>query len=575
MKRLFLSSAILCSLTLPIANAKTANLNLNYDFNLPLYQSAGNFIIENHSGMDVQISKIEFDSNFLIVGNPWGTLWNYSSNIIMQPNSDHVTYHYTIEEKPTPITVRDHAQLTFALQPPTAPLPIPLNPQHVQVTIEKQSYNLAIKGMCEGKACNDPTPGLRILGYYSDWDPYQIQYFPEQIPVKKINTIHYSFMNYDKDGNVFPYDKDQDTVQIPKIAKLRQQYPYLNASLSFGGWTLSYNFSAMANNPTALNNFVNNAVAAMKQIQFNGIDIDWEYPTFDNTGDRDKPVYPYDAANFAQLLTLLREKLDVVAKQDEAQSGKPTHYFLTIAAPAGIDKINAIQNADPTAWKKITKAIDFVDVMTYDFHGGWDKNAPGNFMSAMALDPNNDVSTKDPRLKTYNVKDAVQAYLSLGFKPAQIIVGIPLYGRLSNVDKAGNSMGLYQTVLGTADGEYVDPRDPKPTGMFDYNCIVDIKNCKGQGAEKIAGIQLINQAQYPALFNQYAYFSKTPWGFMPGKNQFLTYDDVDSTRYKANWVLQKQFAGVMFWEFSGDVNADHPKSLVNAVYQVFKNQNNK
>jgi len=65
---------------------------------------------------------------------------------------------------------------------------------------------------------------------------------------------------------------------MPAVSMLRARYPYLNAYLSFGGWTLSFDFTSMTRSETARSNFVRNAIRAMRETGFNGIDIDWEYP---------------------------------------------------------------------------------------------------------------------------------------------------------------------------------------------------------------------------------------------------------------------------------------------------------
>src|SRR6185437_10798539 len=79
-------------------------------------------------------------------------------------------------------------------------------------------------------------------------------------------------------------------------------------------------FSQMASNSTAMASFVKNAVSAMSEVNFNGIDIDWEYPT------------SQDAPNFVNLLKQLREALDQKAIIDGI-----SRYYLSIAVGAGID----------------------------------------------------------------------------------------------------------------------------------------------------------------------------------------------------------------------------------------------
>ena len=49
---------------------------------------------------------------------------------------------------------------------------------------------------------------------------------------------------------------------------------------SIGGWTLSDPFPAMAKNPTSRAAFVANCIGLIKDYDFDGIDIDWEYPGY-------------------------------------------------------------------------------------------------------------------------------------------------------------------------------------------------------------------------------------------------------------------------------------------------------
>jgi chitinase len=47
---------------------------------------------------------------------------------------------------------------------------------------------------------------------------------------------------------------------------------------SLGGWTLSDPFPAMAASAEARANFAENCVKLIQDYDFDGIDIDWEYP---------------------------------------------------------------------------------------------------------------------------------------------------------------------------------------------------------------------------------------------------------------------------------------------------------
>ena len=67
--------------------------------------------------------------------------------------------------------------------------------------------------------------------------------------------------------------------------------------------------------------------------------------------------------------------------------------------------------------------------------------------------------------------------------------------------------------------------------------------------------------------NKFGQYALTPWGFT--ENLFVSFDDAKSAAYKANWVEQHQFAGVMMWDLTGDFKETDDRSIVNSVYKVF------
>jgi chitinase len=186
-------------------------------------------------------------------------------------------------------------------------------------------------------------------------------------------------------------------------------------------------------------------------------------------------------------------------------------------------------------------------------------------MSAMQLDPEIDPTASHEMLGKFNVNDAVEEYKKVGVPAAKIVIGVPLYGRMSNITDIGESYGLYRTITtGTPAGEYDDGQSGA-TGMFDYKCIVDHNRCYGTSANHLAGMVLVDFTT-----NSYGQYSKTPWGYNStgGKSQFITYDDEKSMEYKAAWVKQNKLGGVMLWELSGDMPASSPKSLVNSAQKI-------
>lgn len=133
--------------------------------------------------------------------------------------------------------------------------------------------------------------------------------------------------------------------------------------------------------------------------QFDGVDIDWEYPDADA-----------EKTQFTNLIKSLRSKLDAAGLQED-------QYYLLSAAVTTIHKNMAFINPTETV-----PLLDSVNVMPYDIHGAFDPitghNAP--------LYPNSQDS--DQKL---NSSSAMNEYATIWQVPKnKLLMGIPLrYGQ--------------------------------------------------------------------------------------------------------------------------------------------------
>ncbi len=143
------------------------------------------------------------------------------------------------------------------------------------------------------------------------------------------------------------------------LYQLRQQNPQLKLDLSVGGWTLSEGFYWMAGNPTRRKAFVDSIVHFLERFDFDGVDIDWEYPAKD--GSVPGASSPNDAANYAVLVQELRAGLDWLS----VKTGKK--YRLSSAIPARLDHLEKIN------WANVHPYLDRLYVMTYDLTGAWER----------------------------------------------------------------------------------------------------------------------------------------------------------------------------------------------------------
>ena len=145
----------------------------------------------------------------------------------------------------------------------------------------------------------------------------------------------------------------RDAENLEVLTGLRQDYPHLKILVSVGGWTWSKGFSDAALTARSRRLFAASAVDFVKRHDLDGLDVDWEYPGLQ--GDAN-PHRPEDKENFTALMTDLRAALD---REGGARRGK--HLLLTFAAGAFPDFVAHTEMA------KVQAAVDYVNLMTYDF----------------------------------------------------------------------------------------------------------------------------------------------------------------------------------------------------------------
>ena len=403
-----------------------------------------------------------------------------------------------------------------------------------------------------------PPPGSkRVIGYFVQWGIYGRNYRVRNIDTSgsaaKLTHINYAFGNVRNNrcevGLTIPSDPNTgaggdafadytkafaagesvsgtaDTWDQPlrgnwnQLKQLKAKYPGLKVLISLGGWTWSRGFASAAR-PENRQAFVASCVDAYIRGNlpvtdgaggpgaaagvFDGIDIDWEYPNACGLSCGGAE----DRANFNALLAEFRTQLNAV---------RPG-LLLTIAAGAGVDKIRA---TDPGAYHP---SLDFINVMTYDFHGAFDPTT--NHHSALFASPRDPASGDQ---KFYNSNDAIEAFLARGVPASKLTLGIGFYGRgWTNVPNGGTN-GLYQSGS-AAPGTY-------EAGIEDYKVL---KNLNWP-------VYTDNDAMATWMYN-----GSTFWSF----------DTPALIRTKMNYVKAQNLGGAFFWEFSGD---DAQGSLAEAI----------
>ena len=171
----------------------------------------------------------------------------------------------------------------------------------------------------------------------------------------------------------------QDAGNFEQLRRFKELNPNVELGFALGGWTLSDEFSTAFATQAGRDQFTSDVVDIFKTYDFfSVVDFDWEYPG--GGGDAGNASSANDGANFALVLEQLRSELDAL----ESQTGG--NYEVSIATAGGSEKLANLNLAG------IDPYVDFYNVMTYDFHGGWE-NQTGH-QAAMTGDANNyDVTT--------------------------------------------------------------------------------------------------------------------------------------------------------------------------------------
>lgn len=351
----------------------------------------------------------------------------------------------------------------------------------------------------------------QVVGYYPNWQWYRRNQLvkPTTIQYQKYTIINYGFFNPTSSGTIIQTDSWADenillgpTIWWPVVTHdSTQSLPYLAHQAgvkvlpSIGGWTLSNNFPSIAADPVKRQTFTQSCVSLIQTYNFDGIDLDWEYPGFaEHNGS------PADFANFPLLLQQLRCALDTLS----IFTGE--EYIITSCFGASRERMEDID------WAAVLPLVDMINLMSYDYHGAWDSisnfnsplYSPAQGDSEMCFAESFEILTQE-----FNVP------------PSKINMGLPFYGKA-----LANCTQLYGTHTG-----YDNATFGLDEGQPHYYTILNAM---------------------PSFTYHWDNGVKCPYLLGNSINTFVTYDDTLSIGYKAQYAKDHGAKGVIIWEITGD-----------------------
>lgn len=98
--------------------------------------------------------------------------------------------------------------------------------------------------------------------------------------------INYAFAQIDSKSYALKTSNFFDADFYKKFTALKKKKPSLKCFISIGGWDAGGKiFSEMAKNSKRRKSFIESVVKFMKKYDFDGVDVDWEYPVARDRGE--------------------------------------------------------------------------------------------------------------------------------------------------------------------------------------------------------------------------------------------------------------------------------------------------
>lgn len=293
-----------------------------------------------------------------------------------------------------------------------------------------------------------------------------------------------------------------DTHDYKTLVELKGANPSLKVMIS-----LHSDFSSVVDKGTsAMSSFSSSAVKFLKDYNFDGVDLDWEYP---KSSQREA---------FSKFITIFSASL------------RSSNLLLSMALPNVPFAFNRGYDAST-----LTRYVDFMTAMTYDFHI-YLKNKDNT------TGYNSPLYAPKGESKYFSTGGMIDFYTSKGISPEKLLLGIPTYGRSWTLADP-QRYGLHSPALGKG--------GPAPySGLSGLYIYADVCVAKQKGAATVQDQQCV--AEY--------LHHDTTW---------VAFESIFTVQAKSAFVRQRNLAGIGVWALQIDdaqnVCKKGPLPLINAI----------
>lgn len=335
------------------------------------------------------------------------------------------------------------------------------------------------------------------------------------IAKETLDIAYYCFVNPAADGSVTipsAFDKYYE-----EVIALREYGVRVVVSVNGNSKT----FSNVCYDDALREKFAQGLVDVVQRYNFDGIDLDWEFPGVD-TGRTDE----VDSVNYTKLFASLRSKLDAL----QVEGG--SNYLLTSAVPGTSWGTNHYD------FPGLNTYLDYVNLMSYDLN---------NTSKTTHLSPL--YSSSNDNGYGFSVDYGMKRFVDLGLDKEKIIIGCATYGKLYKLSTAQSTTVTY-------------PALGKPASLTSQSNIV------GSFASGTIYYYGVLQLKATGRFTEYT--EKLPSGGMvgtylysPSDNLFITYESAEMFAAKYSYA-KAHGLGIMCWSMPEDAT----DTYINTIYNM-------
>jgi chitinase len=262
-----------------------------------------------------------------------------------------------------------------------------------------------------------PAFGFYVVGYFPSYR--NLSDVPD-VKFRMCNVINYAFFGVNT-NNELTVNNSALALQVITKAKANNAKTFL--SINDGSGDGKTNFKNMAVTAGGRNHFIKDVMSKVRQYGFDGVDVDWEYPTTSDGTD----------VTFTALMKELSDSLHRDAK-----------YYLTAAITPG-KYAGGTRDAIKT---ELFSYVDWFNIMAYD-----------DFSTTVPYKQHSDYTLATTSLNYW--------ITTRGMPKTKAVLGFPAYGRPSGITQSGTVL-TYKDILSKGGSSQSDSAVVTSGGFSNY-----------------------------------------------------------------------------------------------------------